>query len=96
MLQEYLNLRTDYTIILQSSFLLFLMYLIGLDVKVVYAFTLFYVYVCIVKREHPAFYSWVNKCLLLFFGMCIIYKLATMCKITVNNADELRVMYDLY
>lgn len=96
MLQEYLEIRTDYTIILQSSFLLFLLYLIGLDVKVLYVFTMFYIYVCIVKREHPELYSKVNKALLLFFGMCVIYRLATFCKITVNNTDELRVMYDFY
>lgn len=95
-MQEYLDLRTDYTIILQSSLLLFLLYFLGINFKVVYVFMMFYIYVCTIKREHPALYSNVNKVLLLFVGFCIIYKLSTMCKITVNNADELRVMYDFY
>ena len=77
-MDTYLELKPDYSIILQSSLLTFLLYWLGVPFYILYALIIFFIFISVDKHKYPEFYSNCMTYLLLFCGTGIVVKLSFM------------------
>ena len=75
-MNEYLELKTDYTIVLKSSLLTFLLFWFNVPFYVLYAFMIFFIFIETYKKKYPELYSNVITYVLLFCGIGIVLKLS--------------------
>jgi hypothetical protein len=75
-MDAYLQLKPDYTIILKSSLLTFLLYWFGVPFYVLYTVIIFFIFINVDKHKYPELYSNFMKYLLLFCGIGIFIKLS--------------------
>jgi hypothetical protein len=93
-MNEYLEIKTDYTIVLKYSFLTFLLYWLGVPFYFLYAFMIFFIFIDMYKKKYPELYSNVITYVLLFCGIGIIVKLSLLCNHRLRNLDEFRLIFD--
>jgi hypothetical protein len=93
-MDAYLQLKPDYTIILKSSLLTFLLYWFGVPFYVLYAFIIFFIFINVDKHKYPELYSNVITYLFLFCGIGIFIKLSLLCNDRLRNLDDFRPVFD--
>ena len=93
-MNEYLELKPDYTVILKSSFLTFLLYWFDLPFYVLCSTVLFFVFINVEKRSYPILYTNVMNLIFIICGIGIFIKLAGLCNHRLQNVDEFRLVFD--
>ena len=93
-MNEYLELKPDYSIILKSSFLAFLLYWFGVPFYVLYSIILFFIFINVEKKSYPILYTNVMNFIFTICGIGIFIKLAGLCNHRLQNVDEFRLIFD--
>lgn len=93
-MNEYLELKPDYSIILKSSFLAFLLYLFGVPFYVLYSTVLFFIFINVEQKSYPILYTNVMNFIFIICGIGIFIKLAGLCNHRLQNVDEFRLIFD--
>jgi hypothetical protein len=93
-MNEYLELKPDYSIILKSSFLAVLLYWFGVPFYVLYSIILFFIFINVEKKSYPILYTNVMNFVFIICGIGILIKLAGLCNHKLQNVDEFRIVFD--
>jgi prepilin signal peptidase PulO-like enzyme (type II secretory pathway) len=93
-MNEYLELKPDYSIILKSSLLTFLLYWFGVPFYVLYSIILFFVFINVEKKSYPILYTNVMNVVFIVCGIGILFKLAGLSNHKLKNVDEFRLVFD--
>ena len=86
-MDQYLELKPDYSIILKSSLLTVLLYWFGVPFYFLYALMIFFIFINVERKKYPELYSNVMKYILLFCGTGIFIKLSLLYNNRVQNAE---------
>ena len=96
-MDEYLEMKTDYMIVLQSSFLTFFLYWINVPFFCMYSLTILFIVISVAKPDYPVLYSKITQTILVFCGICMILKLVSYQNNFVNdNLERFRLVFDRY